>query len=107
MRRRHYVVIEARDSYFFGLSPQSISKSMPGWLSIEGRIFLSKRNSIPDIFSFWCGKLGLLTEEEFLSEPNIGLFYSSKSKFRDLDQEIWLGETLGNSNPSSTHGEFT
>ena len=52
-------------------------------------------------FQFWCGKLGLSTLEEFLSEPGIGLF-SSKSKFRDLDQEIWLGETPGKSNPSLT-----
>ena len=42
-------------------------------------------------------KLGISTEEEFLSETNIGLFSSSKSKFRDLDQEIWLGETPGKS----------
>ena len=47
-------------------------------------------------------KLGLSIEEEFLSEPGIGLFSSSKSKFRDLDQEIWLGETPGKSNPSLT-----
>ena len=53
-------------------------------------------------FQFWCGKLGLSTEEEFLSEPSIGLFSSSKSKFRDLDQEIWLGETPGKLNPSLT-----
>ena len=55
-----------------------------------------------DIFSFRCGKLGLLVEEEFLSEPSIGFIYSSKSNFRDLDQDFWLGETLGNSNPSLT-----
>ena len=44
-------------------------------------------------FSMW--KLGLSTEEEFLSETNIGFLSSSKSKFRDLDQEICLGETPG------------
>ena len=60
----------------FGLSPQSISKSMLGWLSIEGRIFLSKRNSISNIFSFRCKKLGLSIEEEFLSEPSIGFISS-------------------------------
>ena len=43
--------IEARDSYVLGLSPQSIRKSILGWLCIEGRIFLSKRNSIPSIFN--------------------------------------------------------
>ena len=37
-----------------------------------------------------------------MSEPSIGLFSSSKSKFRDLDQEIWLGETPEKSNPSLT-----
>ena len=47
-------------------------------------------------------KLGLSTEDEFLSDNSIGLFSSSKLKFRDLDQEIWLGETLGKSNPSLT-----
>ena len=47
-------------------------------------------------------KLGLSKEEEFLSEPSIGLFSSSKSKFRDLDQDFWLGGTLRNSNPSLT-----
>ena len=51
-------------------------------------------------FSMW--KLGLSTEEEFLSETYIGLFSSSKPKFRDLDQEIWLGKSLGKSNPSLT-----
>ena len=51
-------------------------------------------------FSMW--KLGLFTEEEFLSETSIGLFSSSKPKFRDMDQEIWLGETPENSNPSLT-----
>ena len=47
-------------------------------------------------------KLGISTEDEFLSETNIGIFSSSKLKFRDLDQEIWLGETPGTSNPSLT-----
>ena len=52
-------------------------------------------------------KLGLSTEDEFLSETRIGLFPSSKPKFRDLDQEIWLGETLGKSNPSLTRARKT
>ena len=47
-------------------------------------------------------KLGLSIEEKFLSETYIGFFSSSKPKFRDLDQEIWLGETLEKSNPSLT-----
>ena len=47
-------------------------------------------------------KLGLSTKEEFLSETYIGFFSSSKPNFRDLDQEIWLGETPGKSNPSLT-----
>ena len=102
MKIRHCAAAEASASYFLGLSPQTIIKSMLGWLSIEGRIFLSKRNSIPSIFSFRCGKLGLSTKEEFLSEPSIGLFSSSKLKFRDLDQDFWLGESLGKSNPSLT-----
>ena len=88
---------EARASYFLVLSPQSISKRRLGWLSIEGRIFLLKGNSISRIFNFWCGKLGFLAEEEFLSEPCIGFLSSSKSKFRDLDQDFgWvkLRETL-------------
>ena len=46
-------------------------------------------------------KLGISLEEEFLSETSTGLLSSSKPNFRDMDQEIWLGETLGNSNPSS------
>ena len=37
-----------------------------------------------------------------MSDPSIGFFSSSKSKFRDLYQEIWLGETPGKSNPSLT-----
>ena len=75
---------------------------MLGWLSIEGRIFLSNRNSIPSIFQFSMWKLGISTEEEFLSETSIGLLSSSKPKFKDLDQEIWLGETPEKSNPSLT-----
>ena len=107
LRRRHCAATEARVSSFLGLSPQSISKSILGWLSIEGCIFLSKQNSIPSIFNFRCGKLGLLAEEEFLSDPNIGFISSSKSKFRDLDQDFWLGETLGKSNPSLTRARKT
>ena len=53
-------------------------------------------------FQFSMQKLGISTEEEFFSDPSIGLFFSSKSKFRDLDQEIWLGETSGKSNSSLT-----
>ena len=37
-----------------------------------------------------------------MSEPSIGFISSSKSKFRDLDQDFWLGETPGKSNPSLT-----
>ena len=51
-------------------------------------------------FSMW--KLGLSIEEEFLSETNIGFFSSSKPNFRDLDQDFWLGESPGKSNPSLT-----
>ena len=92
------------DSYLLGLSPQSISKRKLGQLSIEGRIFLSKRNLILDIFSFCYGKLWLFTEEEFLSEPGIGFISSSKSNFRDLGQYFWLGIIPGKSNPSLTLG---
>ena len=53
-------------------------------------------------FQFSMRKLGLSIEEEFLSDTRIGFFSSSKPNFRDLDQEIWLGETLGKSNPSLT-----
>ena len=45
-------------------------------------------------------KLGLFTEEEFLSEPRLGLLSSSKSKFRDKNEGFWLGRTLRKSNPS-------
>ena len=51
-------------------------------------------------FSMW--KLGLSIEEDFLSETSIGLFSSSKPKFRDLDQYFWLVESPGKSNPSLT-----
>ena len=68
---------------------------MKGHLSVEAE-FDSKH------FQFWCGKLGLSTKDEFLSEHSIGLFSPSKLKFIDLDQEIWLGETLEKSNPSLT-----
>ena len=78
---------------------------MLGRLSIEGCIFLSKRNSIPSIFSFSCGKLGLLAEKEFLHEPGIGFLSSKKYNFRDLDQDFWLGETPGKSNPSLTQSK--
>ena len=67
-------------------------------------IFLSKQNLIPGISSFWCGKLGFFSEEEFLSECGIGLFSSSKLNFRDLGRNFWLGETSGKSNPSLTPG---
>ena len=53
-------------------------------------------------FQFSVQKLGLPEEEEFFSETGIGLLSSSKSKFRDLDQYFWLGESLGQSNPSLT-----
>ena len=53
-------------------------------------------------FQFWCRTLGILAEEEILSELGIGLTSSSKLKLRDLDQYFWLGETMGNSNPSLT-----
>ena len=56
------------------------------------------------IFSFRCGILGLLAEEKFLSEPNIGFLSSLKSKFRDQGQIFWLGKTMGNSNPNLTLG---
>ena len=46
------------------------------------------------------GKLGLFTEEEFLSEPRLGLLSSSKSKFREKNQGFWLGRTPGKSNPN-------
>ena len=49
-------------------------------------------------------KLGICTKEEFLSDPSIVFLSSSKPKFRDLDQEIWLSETMGKSNPSLTSG---
>ena len=65
---------------------------------------MSKQNSIPSIFSFWCEKLGFLTEEEFLSDTGIGFISSSKSEFRDLDQYFWLVETPRKSNPSLTPG---
>ena len=47
-------------------------------------------------------KLGLSTEDEFSSEPDIGFLSSSKLKFRDLVQDFWLGETPGKSNLSLT-----
>ena len=39
-----------------------------------------------------------------MSEPDIGLISSSKSKFRDLGQYFWLGKTLEKSSPSLTPG---
>ena len=42
-----------------------------------------------------------------MSDPSIGLFSSSKSKFRDLEQDFWLGETPGKSNPSLTRARKT
>ena len=44
----------------------------------------------------------LFTEEKFLSDPGIGLISSSKSKFRYLGRDFWLGETPGKSNPNLT-----
>ena len=41
---------------------------------------------------------------DFLSEPNIGLVSSLKSKFRDQGQDFWLGKTPGKSNPNLTPG---
>ena len=94
--------MEAKSSYFLGLSPQSIRKMRLGQLSIEGNIFFLKQNLIPSIFNFWCGKLGLLIEEEILNEPKIGFLSSSKLKFKDPDQDFWLGETPGKLIPSLT-----
>ena len=37
-----------------------------------------------------------------MSDTRIGFLSSSKTNFRDPDQEIWLGETPENSNPSLT-----
>ena len=53
-------------------------------------------------FQFSVRKLGISIEEEFLSEPRIGLLSSSKSNFRDLDQDFWLGETPRKSKPTLT-----
>ena len=47
-------------------------------------------------------KLGILREDEFYSDPGIGFLSSSKSNFRDLGRDFWLGETLGKSNASLT-----
>ena len=55
-------------------------------------------------FQFSMQKLGIYIEEEFLSEPCIGLLSSSKLKFRDLGRDFWLGETPRKSNPSLTSG---
>ena len=37
-----------------------------------------------------------------MSEPNILLLSSSKSKSRDMGRNFWLGETMRKSNPSLT-----
>ena len=42
-----------------------------------------------------------------MSEPRIGFISLSKSNFRDLDQDFWLGETPGKSNPSLTRARKT
>ena len=63
-----------------------------------------KQNLIRGIFRFCCGKLGLFSEEEFFSEPSIGLLSSSKYNFRDLGRYFCLVETPGKSNPSLTSG---
>ena len=55
-------------------------------------------------FQFLVRETRAVTEEGFLSDPNIVFLSSSKSKFRDLGQYFWLGETPGKSNPSSTLG---
>ena len=39
---------------------------------------------------------------EFLSEPSIGFLSSSKSKFRDQGQIVWLGKTPGKLNANLT-----
>ena len=39
-----------------------------------------------------------------MSETSIGFLSLSKLNFKYLDQEIWLGETPGKSNPSLTLG---
>ena len=48
----------------------------------------------------YIGKLRLFIEEEFLSEPRLGLLSSSKSKFRDKNRGFWLSRTTRNSNPN-------
>ena len=39
-----------------------------------------------------------------MSDISIGFLSSSKSKFRDLVRDFWLGKTSGKSNPSLTSG---
>ena len=72
-------------------------------MTLHWRVHLSVEADFnSEHFQFSMQKLGLSTEDEFLSDTRIVFFSSSKPKFRDLDQEIWLGETLGKSNPSLT-----
>ena len=64
-------------------------------MTLLSRVHLSvEAESDSEHFQFltqhYCQKLGLSTEVEFLSEPRAGLISSSKSKFRDQDQSIWL-----------------
>ena len=74
-------------------------------MTLLSRVHLSiEEESNSDLFKFWtryyCQKLGISTEVEFLSDPRHGLISSPKSKFRDQVQSFWLERASGKSNPN-------
>ena len=74
-------------------------------MTLLHRVHLSvEAESDSELFQFWtrhyCQKLGLSTEVEFFSDPRPGLISSSKLKFIDQDQRIFLDRTPENSNPN-------
>ena len=109
MRRRNYVVVGTRASYFVDLSPSIFNKRRFFSIQFFGITLLLRTHlyieaeSNSEVFQFWtrhyCRKLGIFTEVEFFSEPRPRLISSSKSKFRDKDQSIWLDRTPKNPNP--------
>ena len=81
-------------------------------LSLHWRVHISVKGEFDyELFQFLTyhsyRKLGLFTEDEFLSESSIGFLSSSKLKFIDQDQKFWLGKSLGKSNPNLTPDQKT
>ena len=104
LRRRHSVAAEARASYFLGLSPQSIIKKYAR-MNLHWRAHLSVEAEFDSThFQFLVREIRASYRRGIFEWARIWFFSSSKSNFRDLGLDFWLGVTPGKSNPSLTSG---